>query len=93
MGLQPPTQRPLLVEECHVEVGFSKELPTEIYSALAEHIARFSPAFEVTFDAEDDAIVFRRINREGDWLAVLEQCPVPMDDLPPRRREDFQPKL
>ena len=50
-------------------------------------------AFEVAFDAEDDAIVFRRINREGDWLAVLEQCPVPMDDLPPRRREYFQSKL
>jgi hypothetical protein len=49
--------------------------------------------FEVSIDAEDDAIVFRRINRDRDWLAVLEQCPVPMDDLPPRRREHFQSKL
>jgi bifunctional DNA-binding transcriptional regulator/antitoxin component of YhaV-PrlF toxin-antitoxin module len=50
-------------------------------------------AFEVTIDADDDAIVFRRINRDRDWLAVLEQCPVPMDDLPPRRQEYFRAKL
>jgi hypothetical protein len=50
-------------------------------------------AFEVSIDAEDDAIVFRRINRDRDWLGVLEQCPVPIDDLPPRRREYFQSKL
>ena len=50
-------------------------------------------AFEVMIDADDDAIVFRRINRDRDWLAVLEQCPVPMDDLPPRRREYFRAKL
>jgi bifunctional DNA-binding transcriptional regulator/antitoxin component of YhaV-PrlF toxin-antitoxin module len=49
--------------------------------------------FEVTIDSEEDAIVFRRINRDTDWLAVLEQCPVPLDDLPPRRREYFQSKL
>lgn len=49
--------------------------------------------FEITIDAEDDAIVFRRINRDTDWLAVLEQCPVPMDDLPPRRREYFRSRL
>jgi hypothetical protein len=50
-------------------------------------------AFDVSIDAEDDTLVFRRINRDTDWLAVLEQCPVPMDDLPPRRREYFRPKL
>ena len=49
--------------------------------------------FEVTVDFEDDAIVFRRISREADWLAVLEQCPVPMDDLPTRREEYFRSKL
>lgn len=43
--------------------------------------------FEVDFDAEEDTIVFRRLARSADWLAVLEECPVPMDDLPPRRRE------
>ncbi|MGA8660456.1 MAG: hypothetical protein WB586_30435 [Chthoniobacterales bacterium] len=50
-------------------------------------------AFELTIDAEEDAIVFRRINRDTDWLAVLEKCPVPMDDLPHRRREYFRSKL
>jgi hypothetical protein len=50
-------------------------------------------AFDVIIDAEDDAIVFRRLNRDTDWLAVLKECPVPMDDLPPRRREYFRPKL
>jgi hypothetical protein len=49
--------------------------------------------FDVEFDAEEDAIVFRRLARDQDWLAVLEQCPVPMDDLPPRRRETFRSKL
>jgi len=49
--------------------------------------------FEVDFDAEEDAIVFRRLARRANWLAVLEECPVPMDDLPPRRREIFRSKL
>ena len=44
-------------------------------------------AFEARFDAEEDAIVFRRIKRGRSWLAVLKACPVPMDDLPPRSRE------
>ncbi len=50
-------------------------------------------AFVVEFDAEEDAVVFRRLARDEDWLAVLEQCPVPMDDLPPRRRTAFRSKL
>jgi bifunctional DNA-binding transcriptional regulator/antitoxin component of YhaV-PrlF toxin-antitoxin module len=50
-------------------------------------------AFELAIDAEEDAIVFRRINRNIDWLAILEECPVSMDDPPPRRREYFQSKL
>ncbi len=42
--------------------------------------------FEVRFDADEDAIVFRRIAAAGDWLTVLKECPARMDDLPRRRR-------
>jgi hypothetical protein len=42
--------------------------------------------FIAEFDPEEDAIVFRRIARNADWLAVLKACPVDMD-LPPRSRE------
>ena len=44
-------------------------------------------AFDARFDAEEGEIVFRRIARAGDWLAVLSECPVSMDDLPRRRRQ------
>ena len=43
--------------------------------------------FDARFDPEEDSIVFRRVSVKGDWLAVLRECPVPMDDVPPRRRE------
>ena len=43
--------------------------------------------FDARFDAEEDAIVFRRLAGKEDWLAVLKACPVSMDDVPPRRRE------
>ena len=43
--------------------------------------------FEARFDAEENEIVFRRIAGAGDWLAVLRECPVSMDDLPRRRKE------
>jgi hypothetical protein len=43
--------------------------------------------FIAEFDAEEDAIVFRRIAKNADWLAVLKACPMDMDDLPARRRE------
>jgi hypothetical protein len=46
--------------------------------------------FEANFDAEEDAFVFRRIAAKPDWLEVLKQCPVSLDDLPPRRREMSQ---
>jgi bifunctional DNA-binding transcriptional regulator/antitoxin component of YhaV-PrlF toxin-antitoxin module len=49
--------------------------------------------FEISVDQEENAIVFRRINRKADWLAVLEQCPLPIEDLPPRRPEYFRSKL
>ena len=38
------------------------------------------------FDAEEDAIVFRRLAGK-DWLTVLKECPGSMDDGPVRRRE------
>ncbi len=44
-------------------------------------------AFEARFDPEENEIVFRRIKGVGDWLAVLSECPVSMDDVPRRRKE------
>jgi hypothetical protein len=44
-------------------------------------------AFDARFDAEEDALVFRRVKRGSGWLSVLKACPVPMDDLPARSRE------
>jgi hypothetical protein len=43
--------------------------------------------FKAEFDPEEDAIVFRRIAKRADWLAVLKACPVKIDSLPPRGRE------
>ncbi len=43
--------------------------------------------FEARFDPDEDTLVFRRIATNSDWLAVLKECPVSMDDVPPRRRE------
>ncbi len=53
--------------------------------------AAFAPAspgdyFDAQFDAEEDALVFRRLAGKEDWLAVLKACPVSPDDVPPRRR-------
>ena len=55
--------------------------------------AKPGDVFEVDFDPDEDAIVFRRLSRNANWVAVLEDCPVPMDDLPARRREIFRSKL
>ena len=44
-------------------------------------------SFDVRFDADEDALIFRRLPEREDWLEVLAECPVPMDDLPKRRRE------
>jgi hypothetical protein len=49
--------------------------------------------FLVDFDAEEDALMCRRIASKPNWLKVLKACPVRMDDLPPRRREYFRSKL
>jgi hypothetical protein len=42
--------------------------------------------FDAHFDAEEDAIVFRRLAGRESWLAVLKACPVSPDNVPPRRR-------
>jgi hypothetical protein len=55
--------------------------------------ARPGDHFLVDFDAGEDALVYRRIEVKADWLKVLKACPVPMDDLPPRRREYFRSRL
>jgi len=55
--------------------------------------AKPGDVFEADFDPDEDAIVFRRLSRNANWVAVLEDCPVPMDDLPPRRRKAFRSKL
>jgi hypothetical protein len=42
--------------------------------------------FDTAFDAEEDALVFRRLAGKENWLTVLKACPVSPDDVPPRRR-------
>ena len=49
--------------------------------------ARPGQAFDARFDADEDALIFRRLPAKEDWLEVLAECPVPMDDVPSRRRE------
>jgi hypothetical protein len=50
--------------------------------------------FMAAFDPEEDAIVFRRIARSPNWLKVLKECPVSMDELPSRSTElPKRPKL
>jgi bifunctional DNA-binding transcriptional regulator/antitoxin component of YhaV-PrlF toxin-antitoxin module len=43
--------------------------------------------FDARYDVDEDAVVFRRLPPKEDWIEVLAQCPIPMDDLPARRRE------
>ena len=52
-------------------------------------LAPVSPGdcFEVRFDPERDTLVFRRITTNSDWLSILKECPVDMEDLPQRRRQ------
>jgi hypothetical protein len=56
---------------------------------VPEAMANVAPGnrFEARFDAEQDAIVFRRVVVKADWLAVLRECPVPIDIVRRRRRE------
>ncbi len=43
--------------------------------------------FDAQFDSEEDTLVFRRIAPKSDWLRILKECPVDMEDLPQRRRQ------
>lgn len=43
--------------------------------------------FEAHFDPGEDTLIFRRLPARENWLAVLKQCPVCMDDIPSRSRE------
>jgi hypothetical protein len=43
--------------------------------------------FDASFDADEDALIFRRLSSKEDWFAVLKACPVSPDDVPLRRRE------
>ena len=43
--------------------------------------------YEALYDEDEDKIVFRRVRRKVNWVEVLKQCPVSMDDIPPRSRE------
>jgi hypothetical protein len=56
---------------------------------IPTRLAPASPGdqYDATFDPEADAIFLRRLKPKANWLAVWKQCPVPMDDLPPRSRK------
>jgi hypothetical protein len=49
--------------------------------------ARPGQSFEAWFDADEDAVVFRRLPEKENWMEVLSACPVSMDDVPPRSRQ------
>jgi hypothetical protein len=51
--------------------------------------ARPGDHFLAEFDPEEDVIVFRRIAKHADWLAVLKACPVKMEELPARRNREY----
>ena len=42
--------------------------------------------FRAEFDEDEDTLIYRRIGARADWLTVLKNCPISMDDVPPRRR-------
>ena len=44
-------------------------------------------AFDAQFDPDEDVIMFRRVKRKAKWLEVWKECPMPIDDLPPRSAE------
>ena len=54
---------------------------------LALAPARPGDFFEAVFEPDEDTLIFRRVAPDKDWLTVLKECPVDMDDLPPRRKE------
>src|SRR5258707_15879283 len=52
-------------------------------AALAQ--ASAGDHFDARFDAEEDALVFRRIGGKENWLTVLKECHVSPEDVPRRR--------
>ena len=77
-------------------LGLAWDNPTMIVTLDAKRRvsipAALAPAtpgdqFDASFDAEEDVVLLRRLKRKPNWLEVWKQCPVPMDDLPPRSRE------
>jgi hypothetical protein len=42
---------------------------------------------DASFDADEDLVILRRVQRKSNWLEVWKQCPMPVDDLSPRSRE------
>jgi hypothetical protein len=76
--------------------GLRWEYPTMIVTVDAKRrvsipaaLAPTAPGdqFDASFDPDDDVVILRRIKRKSNWLEVWKQCPVPMDDLPPRSRQ------
>lgn len=70
--------------------------PTMIVTLDAKHrvsipiaLVRATPGdqFDASFDADEDVVLLRRIKRKTGWLDIWKQCPVPLDDVPPRSRE------
>ena len=49
--------------------------------------AKPGDTFDAHFDADESTLIFRRLPEKPDWLDVLAACPVPMDEIPPRRKE------
>ena len=78
-NLQPMWENPTMI------VTLDAKRRVSIPVALAP--AAPGDQFEASFDAEDDIVLLRRLKRKPNWLEVWKQCPVPMDDLPPRSRE------
>lgn len=78
------------------DVGQKWEYPTMIVTldnkrrvSIPTALAPVMPGdqFDASFDAEEDIVILRRVKRKGNWLEIWKQCPVPMDDVPPRSRE------
>ena len=55
-------------------------LPTSLAPAMP------GDTFEATYDAGEDTVTIRRVSAKRDWLAVLAECPVSMENVPPRRK-------
>ena len=94
--LTRPRRVPSGLKEPIDHSGFRWDNPTMIVTLDAKRRvsipAALAPAapgdqFDASFDAEDDVVMLRRIKRKSNWLEIWKQCPVSMDDLPPRRRE------